>query len=57
MDAELWSVAVLFIVAALFIACFVYAGVTNYEIRKFKKHIKELSLKVAELEKKAGISN
>jgi cell division protein FtsL len=57
MNAELWSVAILFIVAALFIACFVYSGVTNYEIRKLKKHIKELDLKVSELQKKVGISN
>lgn len=54
-DAEL--LGVLFIVAALFIACFVYAGVTNYEIKKLKRQIKELNLKVAELQTKVGIPN
>jgi uncharacterized membrane protein (DUF106 family) len=57
MDAELWSVTVLFIVAALFCACAVYAEITNHQIQKLKKQIKELNLKVAELQTRAGISN
>jgi outer membrane murein-binding lipoprotein Lpp len=57
MDAELWSVTVLMIVGALFLACLVYAGVTNTKIQRLKKRTSELESKVSQLEKKTGISN
>jgi hypothetical protein len=55
MNAE--GITIFFVFAPLFVACFVYDGFTNYEIRKLKKQIKELNLKVAELQARAGISN
>jgi hypothetical protein len=54
---RLWYVTIPFIFGALFLACLVYAGVTNHEIRKLKKQVKELNSKVAELQTKVGISN
>jgi hypothetical protein len=56
MGAELSGI-VLFVFAPFAFACFVYAGITNYEIRKLKKQLKELNLKFAEIQTKAGILN
>jgi len=55
MDAN--GITIFFVFVPLFVACCIYAGFTNYEIRKLKKQIKELNLKVADLQTKAGISN
>jgi hypothetical protein len=51
------GITIFFVFAPLFVACFVYAGFTNHVIGKLKKQIKDLNLKVAELQARAGISN